>query len=400
MSTNMIPTGGAVALKDSIDGEPISVQNPLQVDGVSVHASDLWAEESEMNGFSGVITDLFDNLHSVITDVTATNPKHILVHSQRTTVISSISLGAYTGNFSNLLVKVVTSGGTEIPIIDESADNTKYTSRSIELPVIGFNAMRIEFHTADAVSVSNLFMPKVMATVSRIQGQKTNEEFDFVSLTNGANMKVSLEEIESGISSNSNSQLNVTPFHADGTEGALITGVDYVAGKSGVDASTEVLEVIDYEHHEIHSGSHYNVCDYSAAALASGAVIEFLFTTPNTTEWTHLAFSIFSATGATIELYSGATGITGGTAITPINNNGNSISTSNVTILKDPSAITTDGTRVAGFLAGAGRDAGFAERSRENILTQGSTALVRITSTASQNRISWCAEWYEHSNKN
>ena len=166
-----------------------------------------------------------------------------------------------------------------------------------------------------------------------------------------------------------------------------------------IDRSTNSLQTVDYEHHEIHSGSHYNLCDYSASGLASGVVIEFLFTTPNTTEWSHLTFSVFSATGATIELYSGVTGITGGTAKTPINNNGNSVNTSNVTILQDPSAITSDGTRVAGFLAGAGREAGFVSRSKENVLTQGSTAMVRITTTAAQNQISWCAEWYEHTDK-
>ena len=167
-----------------------------------------------------------------------------------------------------------------------------------------------------------------------------------------------------------------------------------------IDASTNSLQTVDYEHHEIHSGSHYIICDYSSAGLGSGTVIEFLFTTPNTAEWSHLTFSVFSATGATIELFSGATGITGGTPITPRNNNGNSINTSNVTIIQDPSAITSDGTRIAGFLAGAGRESGFVSRSKENLLTQNSTALVRITSTASQNRISWCAEWYEHTNKN
>lgn len=188
----------------------------------------------------------------------------------------------------------------------------------------------------------------------------------------------------------------------DVVDGALSSASELVNSNGnpiGIDASTRAVETIDYEHHEIHSGSHYNVCDYSAAALGSGAVIEFLFTTPDTAEWSHLTFSVFSATGATIELYSGATGITNGTAITAFNNNGNSTNTSNVTILQDPDGIASDGVRVAGFLAGAGRNAGFASRSKENVLTQGSTALVRITSLAAQNQISWCAEWYEHTNK-
>ena len=398
MSNSMIPTGGAVALKDSIDGEPISVQNPLQVDGVSVHASDIWVEESEMNGFSGVITDLFDNLHSVITDATATNPKHVLVPFQRTKVIISISLGAYTGDFSNLLVKIVTSGGTEIPIIDESADNTKYTSRNIELPVIGFNAMRIEFHTTDAVSLSNLFMPKVMATVSRIQGQQTDGDFAFVSLTNGANMKTSLEEIESGISSNSNSQLNVTPFHADGTEGALITGIDYVAGKSGIDASTEVLETIEYEHHEIHSGSHYFISDY--ASFANGAVMDFTITTPDTTKEAHFLFGVTGTAAVSVEALVGAVVDTPGTVIASINNNGNSSNTSDMVVRTGDTFISEGVSKLRSY-AGANKVAGVIDRAKELVLARNTVYIMRITNeTATANVINWNPEWYEHTPKN
>lgn len=45
-----------------------------------------------------------------------------------------------------------------------------------------------------------------------------------VNVTNGQNLKMSLEELESGISSNSNSQLNVTPYFSDGVEVAQVDG--------------------------------------------------------------------------------------------------------------------------------------------------------------------------------
>ncbi|MCF7861162.1 hypothetical protein K9M79_02865 [Candidatus Woesearchaeota archaeon] len=202
------------------------------------------------------------------------------------------------------------------------------------------------------------------------------------------------------MSSNSNSQLNVTPFHADGTEGNLISGINYESGKSGIDSSTETLQTINYEHHEIHSGSHYNYCDYDITPLGSGDTIEFILTTPDTTTWTHFSFQVFSSTGATIELYEGASGITGGTAITPRNNNRNHADSSTITLLKDPTAITSDGTRAAGFLAGANRDGGSIERDKENVLKQNTIYLLRITSLAASNNISWCAEWYEHADKN
>lgn len=235
---------------------------------------------------------------------------------------------------------------------------------------------------------------------SVLTGENPAGTFVNFGATTSGNFKMSLEEFENDVSVNSNTQLKTTTYHEDGTAGQLITGIKKEAGKDGIDSSTNTLQIIDYEHHEIHSGSHYNYCDYSANSLASGAIIEFLMTTPNTTEWTHLAFEVYSATGCTIELFEGASGIVGGTTITPRNNNRNSSNTSNVSLIRDPTSIASDGVRAAGFLAGAGRSSGFADRSKENILKQNTTYLVRITSTAAQNRISWCAEWYEHTDKN
>lgn len=166
-----------------------------------------------------------------------------------------------------------------------------------------------------------------------------------------------------------------------------------------VDDSTETLQVIEYEHHEIHSGSHYNYCDYSLNE-SSGNTIELVITQPDTAKWAHVTFEFYASEGATIELYEGTSGVTGGTTITPRNNNRNSINTSVLTIIKDPAAITTDGTRAAGFLAGGGRTAGFSSRDKENVLKQNTSYLIRITSLAVSNDISWCGEWYEHTDKN
>jgi len=166
-----------------------------------------------------------------------------------------------------------------------------------------------------------------------------------------------------------------------------------------IDDSTHAIKTIEYEHSEIHAGDHYNYCDYQLAN-ALNDTIEFVMTTPNTTKWIHLSLETYSSQGCEIELYEGASGITDGTSITPRNNNRNSANTSGVTLVKDPSAITSDGTRAAGFLAGAGRNAGFINRDREYVLKQNTIYLVRITSVANSNDIAWCAEWYEHTNKN
>lgn len=165
------------------------------------------------------------------------------------------------------------------------------------------------------------------------------------------------------------------------------------------DTSTGAFAQVTYEHNEIHSGSHFNYCDYDVSGLGVGDTIKFVLTTPDTTTWAHFSFAIFSSTGATVELYEGTSGVSGGATITPRNNNRNSGTASVVGIVKDPASITSDGTRAAGYLAGANREAGFVVRENENVLKQNETYLLRITSLASSNNVSWCAEWYEHADR-
>lgn len=380
-----------IAYNDTNDGtiNNVSIQNPFPVDGDSVYAKDVWEDESDIGNFSGSVTDLFDNLHSVITDTTSNNPKTLIIHFNRTIISNVIGLGCYGGgNFSNVKIEIVTSGEIYTTVYDDSSDNTKYTSLTAQLPITaGFNALRITFHTTDTICLSNMVIPKTRGVVSRLQAAKPDNTVTDINATAGGNLKVSLEELESDISTNSNTQLNTSLYDAAGI------------GPAEIDNATNTLQIIEYEHHEIHSGSHFNYCDYSLNE-GSGNTIEFVMTTPNTSKWIHLILESYSSEGATIELYEGASGISGGTTITPRNNNRNSSNTSDVTFIKDPTTITSDGTRASGFLAGGGRTAGFVKRGNEFVLKQNETYLVRITSLAVSNDISWCAEWYEHTNKN
>jgi hypothetical protein len=218
-----------------------------------------------------------------------------------------------------------------------------------------------------------------------ITGKKVNGDYDNVSLTNGANMKVSLEELESGISSNSNSQLNVTLFDEGGIP-------------ASVDDSTETLQTIEYEHHEIHSGSHYYICGYDS--FTNGQVVDFTVVVPNVTKWPHMTFSLEGSGALSIEIHEGATVDTTGTAVTAYNNNRNSDNTSNLTI-RTGDAFTSEGTLIYSQYKGANKQAGFIERDRELVLKQNTTYIFRITNeTALANIITWCAEWYEHTDKN
>ena len=205
------------------------------------------------------------------------------------------------------------------------------------------------------------------------------------------------------VSSNNNTQLNVTPYHADGTEGILITGVDYVAGKSGIDAVTEALEVITYEHHEIHSGSHYFIDGF--VTLASGDTLFVKLVTPDSTQWAHFSWDISSSGIVETKLFEGASGgMTGGSGITPVNNNRNSTNTSLITITSGVTEPTSFGTVISQakwgsndhFSGGGGGDS----RSREILMDQNNTYCRIFVSSTADNIIQFAATWYEHISKN
>jgi len=213
------------------------------------------------------------------------------------------------------------------------------------------------------------------------------------------NDKVRKEEQDQYTYENTAKARRVINVGSDGVEGTILTGINYKTGNGGIDSSTSDIITILEEHHEIHEGDHYNYCDYQ---LNNGVndIIEFVMTTPNTDKLIHFTFEAYSNQGITIELYAGVSGITGGTPIIPRNNRTDSSNVSGVILVKDPINIEKDGIRAQGYLAGAGRDSGIAKRNNELILTKNTSYLVRITSLANSNSISWCAEWYEHTDNN
>ena len=201
------------------DGSHVDVHHPVPTDGDSVYHKDVWDDESDIGDFSGSISDLFDNLHTVIANTTATNPKEILIHFKRTIVTNAIGLGSFTGSFSNVEIQAGNSGGIFTTLIDESSSSTLYTSRTFQLPVTsGMNAIKIIFHTTNTISLSNVVVLKSNSVVARLQATKPAGTVTDINATNGGNLKVSVEEFESGISVNSNSQLKVTPYDSSGNE--------------------------------------------------------------------------------------------------------------------------------------------------------------------------------------
>jgi hypothetical protein len=239
-----------------------------------------------------------------------------------------------------------------------------------------------------------------------ITGKRVDGIFANANLTNGNNLKISLEELENGISSNSNSQLNVTPFHADGTEGNLITGIDYVSGKSGIDAATETLQTIEYEHHEIHSGSHYFVVGYQDLAINN--VLQFTWQMPDTTKWIHWIWNIITESETLWQIYEGGTITTPLTTLaTPYNNNRNSANTSDTVMRYEKhtnlaaanTKVTPSALVLEAGISGAGKDLGASVRSSELVMKQNTLYVLRATATAA-GYINFNMQWYEHTNKN
>lgn len=186
-----------IAYRKSPDEEyyNVDVQSPFPSDGDSIYAKDVWTDQSDMGDFSGVPSDLFNNLHSVVIDSTANNPKIIQIHFNRTVISNVIGIGSYSGNFSNVRIYIVNSGAISSLVIDESTNSTKYTSRTFQLPVTaGFNEIKVEFHTADTVTLSNLVILKTQSSVSRLQAVQPDNTVVDISATNQGNMKISVQE--------------------------------------------------------------------------------------------------------------------------------------------------------------------------------------------------------------
>ena len=184
-----------------------------------------------------------------------------------------------------------------------------------------------------------------------------------------------------------------------GTLKGLIS--DTVAVPVRVDASTHSLQTISYEHHEIHSGSHYEV--RINKDVANGGDYNLAFTTPDTTKWIHMIFGIDVEVEANVALYEAITSFGSGTPVTPYNNNRNSVNTSGLVDMEsDTTAVAGTPTQLVQMVLGSGKTAGGGARgSSEFVLKQNTTYLLEIDNqAAASNEVNIFLNWYEHTAKN
>jgi hypothetical protein len=174
-----------------------------------------------------------------------------------------------------------------------------------------------------------------------------------------------------------------------------------------IDASTHSIQTINYEHHEIHSGSHYTVRGYQD--LAVNNVLDFTWLMPNTTKWIHWNWSIETESETLWQMYETAVATNPlANAVTPLNNNRNSANTSGTTMkfekqtnLADANADTdvSGATLIGSGISGDSRTAGRVDRSSELILKQNTLYCLRAAATAA-GYVNFTMSWYEHTDRN
>jgi len=247
----------------------IAVQNPLDTDGDSVYSKDIDTGNSSIGDFSGAITDLFDSLTSTVT--TSTNNPSFSITLLRPTDSHAVTIITPSGDFSNVTIVAKDASGATLETVDDSANGTKYTLNEYFFSTIDrWSTLDVSFTTNDDVTLGFLQIAKSIHTDAHLHALKPDGTVTAIDATAGGNLKVSLEEIESGISSNSNSQLNTTLFKSDGTELNLDAAGDVQvdiksADMSDIDSNNSTTDQLDPA--ETYTGTGTDVEGYNSVAI-------------------------------------------------------------------------------------------------------------------------------------
>lgn len=176
-----------------------------------------------------------------------------------------------------------------------------------------------------------------------------------------------------------------------------------------LDATALGFIVVAGSEHEVHAGHAFHV-EHNATG-GSGTKATISFTTPNTTNWSHIIVHMRSNVESFYTLGEGAT-ITAasGSNYAPRNRNRNLVSITS-TLISAGSAggagnvtlggtVTTFGTVLETLHIGSGRQTGGSEYGIDEwILKQNTTYALEIESEAASSEITIEMHWYEHTNE-
>lgn len=169
-----------------------------------------------------------------------------------------------------------------------------------------------------------------------------------------------------------------------------------------IDASTNTLQVIDYDHHEIHSGSHWVCYDLQNVDTTT---FKWQVTTPAGTKYAHMIFNA-DCTGEMLSLITEGSDRTDGTALAEINRNRvGTPGVATVIVTHTPTGGTTDGaTTIMNHRSGATGSgnktisAGGARGGNEFILKPSTKYVIAVTTYADV-WVTLGLDWYEHTDK-
>ena len=175
-----------------------------------------------------------------------------------------------------------------------------------------------------------------------------------------------------------------------------------------MDASTHSIQTMSYEHHEIHSGSHYFVVGYQDIPQA-GDVLDFTWLIPDSPKEIHWIWSIEVDSEILWQVYEGAVASNPlANAVTPLNSNRNSPKTSATTMKFEIQAdlatanadtnVTTATLIESGKIGDGKQSGGNIGRSNELIMKRNTLYCLRATATAA-GYIAFNMQWYEHTPK-
>jgi len=170
--------------------------------------------------------------------------------------------------------------------------------------------------------------------------------------------------------------------------------------KSAIDLISGAVNVIDYSHHEMHSGSHYFIKTFLVDTGGSGSTSYFAFTTPNTSTRAHARALIAPDVDTEVNIYEGSV-ITGGTPVAGVNNDRESSNVAGLISVAAP-AHTTPGALVWAARTGGGKNpVGVSPGFNYEIIAATDTVYVfeiikRTTADLVVDIDFW---WYEHTPK-
>ena len=194
----------------------------------------------------------------------------------------------------------------------------------------------------------------------------------------------------------------------DGTNGLVTNSIQHyrtdvdTVKPARMDGTTHSLQIIDYAHHEIHAGSSYTVSDTVACDTAT---CQWQITTPDTTKYSHLVFTL-TATGEATFLVTEGSDRVDGTALTEVNRRRVGTPTAAGTIVtRTPTEGTTDGAITLfsirngiSTIASKNIEGGQTRATNEWILKPNTKYVVSIT-TYTDVFVSLLLDWYEHTDR-